>query len=167
MDTQPFGWRLRPIRSDGRTRLASLRARRAGRADEGTVVFVDLSGFTRVSERLAPGRDGAENLVSVRVASHAAKHSKSRVNSEPARDRDALRSRLALGQSSRRRRQWIMPPGSEIQVASDRVHGRVSLRALVEYSHSGQSRRRARFRVLQDALDPRGIHKPASLKEQS
>jgi len=43
------------------------------RADEGTVVFVDLSGSTRLSERLArQGRDGAENLVSVRVASHAA-----------------------------------------------------------------------------------------------
>ncbi len=116
------------------------------RADEGTVVFVDLSGFTRLSERLARrGREGAENLDSVRFASHAAKHSKSRVTSEPDANGTPSARASCSGQTSRRRRQWI----SSRQVPRSRWRqtestGRVSLRALVEYPHSGQSRRRRR-----------------------
>jgi hypothetical protein len=79
-------------------------------------------------------------LLSERAISHATKHSKSRVNSEPGRANGTLSVRAPCsGHHNLRRRQWT----SNRQTPRSRwrhteFSGRVSLRARVEYPHSGQ-----------------------------
>ena len=77
--------------------------------------------------------------LSVRVASHATKHSKSRVNSDPglANGTPSVRA-PCTGHHSRRRRQWISSrhtPRSKCRQTEST--GRLSLRAQVEYPHTG------------------------------
>ena len=84
--------------------------------------------------------------LSVRVANHATRHSKSRVNSDPGLANGTPSARAPCsGHHRRRRRQWI----SSRHVPRSRCHqtvssGLVSFRALVECSHSGQMSRRRR-----------------------
>jgi hypothetical protein len=72
--------------------------------------------------------------LSVRVASHATKHSKSRVNSAPGRANGTPSVRApCTGHHSRRRRQWTssrQTPRSRCRQTES--SGRVSLRALLE-----------------------------------
>ena len=83
-------------------------------------------------------------LLSVRVISHATKHSKSRVNSEPGRANGTPSVRAPCsGHHNRRRRQWTssrQTPRSRCRQTES--SGRVSFRAAVEYPHSGQTSRR-------------------------
>jgi hypothetical protein len=83
-------------------------------------------------------------VLSALVASHATRHSKSRVNSDPARANGTPSVRAPCsGHHNRRRRQWTssrQTPRSKCRHTES--SGRVSFRAAVEYPHSGQISRR-------------------------
>ena len=65
--------RARPVRPPTDDRLASGPARGIWREVEGTVAFIDISGFTAMSEQLSSlGRAGAEEVTEVMNATFAA-----------------------------------------------------------------------------------------------
>ena len=84
--------------------------------------------------------------LSVRVASHATRHSKSRVNSDPGRANGTLSVRAPCTRHhSRRRRQRTSSrqiPRSKCRQTEST--GRLSFRDRVEYPHSGQTSSRRR-----------------------